>query len=204
MIEGELQGQNSPRSCFYRGEACKACKKWPRGRPKTSHPADASTSDTTYSSSRGLGRIHFLSRLSPRPALHTAGRADSLLSHPLAARPFALRQRRVGGTLASHPPPPPPPHQSTHLPASKRVLKALQRILTTLNGQDVRLGSPYSGRGFPPSVPAGLSQSPGGSLQGPAFILPLAAPYAHPLAARPLALPRSSIHWMRRPSGATP
>src|SRR5215217_3639322 len=153
MIEGELQGQNSPRSCFYRGEACKACKKWPRGRPKTSHPADASTSDTTYSSSRGLGRIHFLSRLSPRPALHTAGRADSLLSHPLAARPFALRQRRVGGTLASHPPPPPPPHQSTHLPASKRVLKALQRILTTLNGQDVRLGSPYSGRGFPPLRP---------------------------------------------------
>ena len=57
------------------------------------------------------------------------------------SRHFALLQRRAGGRRASHPSPPPSWHQSTHLPASKRVLRALQRRSTTLNGQDARLGS---------------------------------------------------------------
>ena len=35
---------------------------------------------------------------------------------------FALLQRRVGGSRASHPSPPPSPHQSTYLSASKRPL----------------------------------------------------------------------------------
>jgi hypothetical protein len=50
----------------------------------------------------------------------------------------------IGITFWESDPPVAPPsrHQSTHLPASKRALKTLQRILTTFNGQDVRLGSP--------------------------------------------------------------
>src|SRR5215208_637706 len=56
------------------------------------------------------------------------------------SRPFTLLQRRVGGRLASHPSLPPSWHQSTHLLATKRALKALQQILTTLNASDVRLG----------------------------------------------------------------
>src|SRR5215208_8107384 len=63
------------------------------------------------------------------------------------------------GMRATHPPPPPSPHQSTNLPASKRALKALQRILTTPNGQDARLGSP-AGASLPP-VPAGRSHHSG-------------------------------------------
>jgi hypothetical protein len=47
-----------------------------------------------------------------------------------------------GGGPATHPSPPPSPHQSIKVPASKRPLKALQRMLTTLNHQGVRLGSP--------------------------------------------------------------
>src|ERR687889_516313 len=46
------------------------------------------------------------------------------------------------GMRATHPSPPPSPHQSRNLPASKRALKALQRMVTTLNHQDARLGSP--------------------------------------------------------------
>ncbi len=65
-------------------------------------------------------------------------------------RPFALLQRRVGSRRASHPSPPPSGHQSTNLPASKRALKVLQRMLTTLNGHYVRLGSQSSPVGASP------------------------------------------------------
>src|ERR671912_2703838 len=63
---------------------------------------------------------------------------------------FALLERRAGSRRASHPSPPPSPHQSTNLPASKRALKALQRMLTTLNGHYVRLGSQSSPVGASP------------------------------------------------------
>src|ERR687897_847445 len=76
---------------------------------------------------------------------------------PLAALPpsswsaaFALLERRAGSRRASHPSPPPSGHQSTNLPASKRALKALQRMLTTLNGHYVRLGSQSSPVGASP------------------------------------------------------
>jgi hypothetical protein len=78
---------------------------------------------------------------------------------------FALLQRRVG-MRATHPSPPPSPHQSIKVPASKRALKALQRMLTTLNHQGVRLGSPSSGWGFPPSAPVGLWHPQGRGSQG--------------------------------------
>src|SRR5215204_3416447 len=62
--------------------------------------------------------------------------------------------------------PPPSPHQSRNLPTSERAVKALQRMLTTLNHQGVRLGRQKSGRDTPlcpsrtfaPTVP-GLSGS---------------------------------------------
>jgi hypothetical protein len=56
---------------------------------------------------------------------------------------FALLQRRVGEDEEPTRRPlrrPPSAHQSMNLSASKRVLKALQRTLTTLNHQGVRLG----------------------------------------------------------------
>jgi hypothetical protein len=60
---------------------------------------------------------------------------------------------------ATHPSPPLWRHQSTDPTSSKGALKALQRILTTLNGRGVRLASPESGRGFPPLRP-GRTLSP--------------------------------------------
>src|SRR5918999_4587068 len=54
------------------------------------------------------------------------------------------------GMRATHPSPPPSPHQSRNLPASKRALKALQRMVTTLNGHYVRLGSQSSPVGASP------------------------------------------------------
>jgi hypothetical protein len=75
------------------------------------------------------------------------------------SRSFAMLQRRVGGRLASLPSPPLSWHQTTHLLAPKRAIKALVRRLTTLNGPNVRLGSPQSGRGSP-SVPAGRWRYP--------------------------------------------
>src|SRR5918995_5534350 len=55
-----------------------------------------------------------------------------------------------GQVASSLPVTPPSPHQSTNLPASKRALKALQRMLTTLNGHYVRLGSQSSPVGASP------------------------------------------------------
>jgi hypothetical protein len=51
-----------------------------------------------------------------------------------------LQQRRVGDERATHPSPPTSRNQSRNLPTSKRAVKALQRTLTTLNHQGVRLG----------------------------------------------------------------
>src|SRR5829696_5845771 len=69
----------------------------------------------------------------------------ALYPHPPGRGP-SLAATTVGSRGASHPSPPPSPppspHQSTLLPASKRALKTPQRILTTPNGQDARLGSP--------------------------------------------------------------
>src|SRR5215212_5409904 len=78
-------------------------------------------------------------------------------THRLGARP-SLRCNETGGEDEQPTRRPPPSrHQSTNLPTSKRALKALQRMLTTLNHQGVRLGRQSSGWGFPPpSAPVGL------------------------------------------------
>ncbi len=45
-------------------------------------------------------------------------------------------------------------------PAPGKVLKVLQPPLTTFKDENVRVSSPLSGRGYPPSVSAGLSYQP--------------------------------------------
>jgi hypothetical protein len=60
---------------------------------------------------------------------------------PLRGEPLTLTFAEWGSVGLALPLPPPSRHQSTHLPASKRALKAPQRILTTPNCQDVRFGS---------------------------------------------------------------
>src|SRR5918994_36450 len=60
------------------------------------------------------------------------------------------------GMRATHPSPPLSWDQSTNLPASNRALKALQRMLTTLNGRGVRFGSPQPGFGHPQAGAFGL------------------------------------------------
>src|SRR5215204_7629718 len=88
-----------------------------------------------------------------------------------------------GQVASSLPVTPPSWHQITSLSASECALKKLQRPLTTFNGRSARFSRPSSGRGFPPSVPAGPSHPtrPGLSGSGPytalgrAFLTPLLA-----------------------------
>jgi hypothetical protein len=116
------------------------------------------------------------------------------------SRPFALLQRRMGCQRAAHPSPP----QSTHVPASKLALKALQRMITMLNGQDVRLGSPLSGRDILPPVPTGLWRQPGRGFRAPAFILLQAALFGPLLLARPLLYPLAALRGTSGSASVTP
>jgi hypothetical protein len=67
----------------------------------------------------------------PKCKEHKRARVGTILRGVPALR-FATA---TGWMLACRPP---SPHQSTHLPASRLALKALLRMLTMLNGRDVR------------------------------------------------------------------